>query len=229
MKILYVEDDPTAREYIQKGLRERGHHVDTAADGIEALRLLEDAVYELILLDVGLPEIDGFELLRRIRSADDRTAVLMLSARAEVSDRVEGLNLGADDYLAKPFAFAELLARIQAITRRTAAEPDDGTLRLLDLSLDLRAYRARRGQREITLTRKEFSLLEYLMRNSNQVVSRTMITEYVWGPSFDAYSNVIDVHMTHLRKKVDQGEEVKLLHTVKGVGYILQDRRSSEA
>lgn len=224
MKILYVEDDPTARQYIQKGLREHGHVVDVAADGADGLERALGGAYDLVILDVMLPELDGFDVLRRMRSAGVKTPVLFLSARGEVPDRVRGLNLGADDYLTKPFAFAELLARVQALGRRHGGEPEDGILRLADLELDTRRRIARRSGERIELTAKECALLEYFLRNPGQVLSRTMITERLWGYSFDSYSNVIDVHIAHLRKKIDRDRERKLLHTVKGVGYALEDR-----
>jgi heavy metal response regulator len=224
VKILYVEDDPTARSYIRKGLEEHGHVVDVAVDGDAGLEQATIGSYDLLLLDVGLPGMSGFELLRELREGADATPVLMLSARGEVSDRIRGLNLGADDYLPKPFAFAELLARIQAIQRRVASDPPDPVLRLADLELDLAGHRVQRGGRSISLTRKEFALLEYFMRNQGQVLSRTMITERVWDYGFDSHSNVIDVHIAHLRKKIDRDFEHKLLHTIKGVGYILDER-----
>lgn len=224
MKILYVEDDATAREYIQKGLREHGHLVDVAPDGQTGLDQASSGVHDLLILDVTLPELDGFELIARLRESGVETPVLFLSARGEVNDRIRGLNLGADDYLAKPFAFAELLARIQALARRRLADPQDSILRIEDLELDVRRHCARRADQEIALTLKEFALLEYLMRNPGQVLSRSMIIERIWGYSFDAYSNVIDVHVANLRKKIDRSFEPKLLHTVKGVGYILESR-----
>jgi DNA-binding response OmpR family regulator len=228
VKILYVEDDPTAREYIRRGLQEHGHVVDVAGDGEQGLEQALGAGYDLVILDLGLPGIDGFEVLCRLREARSGAAVLVLSARGEVQSRIRGLNLGADDYLTKPFAFAELLARIRAIGRRTAAEPVGDLLCVADLELDLRRHVARRAGRDIPLTRKEFALLEYLMRNSGQVLSRTMITEKVWDYSFDSYSNVIDVHIAHLRQKIDRPFEHKLLHTVKGAGYILEDRDGTD-
>jgi len=224
MKILYVEDDATAREYIQKGLREHGHLVDVAADGQTGLDQASSGVHDLLILDVTLPELDGFEIIARLRESGVETPVLFLSARGEVNDRIRGLNLGADDYLSKPFAFAELLARIQALARRRLADPQDNILRIEDLELDVRRHCARRAGQEITLTLKEFALLEYLMRNPGQVLSRSMIIERIWGYGFDAYSNVIDVHVANLRKKIDRSFDPKLLHTVKGVGYILEAR-----
>jgi DNA-binding response OmpR family regulator len=224
MKILYVEDDPIAREYIEKGLREHGFVVDAAADGQTGLERARGGHYDLLLLDVMLPERDGFDLLRELRSEGIETPVLFLSARGEVGDRVKGLNLGADDYLPKPFAFAELLARVRAVSRRRLGEPTSGVLRLADLELDVRRHLVERAGRRIELTPKEFMLLEYLLRHAGHVVSRTMITEKVWGYGFETYSNLIDVHMNHLRRKIDREFEPKLLHTVKGVGYVLDER-----
>ncbi len=224
IRILYVEDDPTAREYIQKGLTERGYNVEAAADGKEGLEKALNGPFDLLILDVMLPETSGFDILKAVRERQIETPVLFLSARGEVADRIEGLNLGADDYLVKPFAFAELLARIQAVARRALSEPDDGQLRIADLVLDLRRHAVERAGKPIDLTPKEFSLLEYLLRNHGQAVSRAMITERVWGYGFDSYSNLIDVHINHLRKKLDHGFDPKLIHTVKGVGYVLEDR-----
>lgn len=224
MKILYVEDDATAREYIRKGLREQGHVVDAAPEGRRGLEQALGGSYDLLILDVMLPGLDGFEVIRAVRDAGLKVPVLFLSARGEVGDRVRGLNLGADDYLSKPFAFAELLARVEAIGRRHNPEPDDGVLRVADLALDLKRHAVSRGGEDVQLTGKEFTLLEYLMRNQGHVLSRTMIIEKVWGYSFDSYSNVIDVHIAHLRKKIDRNPARKILHTVKGVGYILEER-----
>ena len=224
MKILYVEDDPTAREYIRKGLQEHGHEVDTAPDGETGLWMAFDREYDVIVLDLGLPDLDGLDVLGRLRERSCESAVMCLSARREVVDRIRGLKLGADDYLGKPFAFGELIARIEAISRRTQSGANDNTLRVADLELDLTRHAVRRGNRTIELTRKEFALLEYLMRRAGQVLSRAMIIEKIWGFNFDAYSNVIDVHIAHLRRKIDRTADCKLLHTVKGVGYILEDR-----
>jgi len=191
-------------------------------------RALRDP-FDLLILDVMLPDSDGFEILRSLREKGVPTPVLYLSARGDVADRIRGLNLGADDYLVKPFAFAELLARIQAVARRSLSEPDDGRLSIADLVLDLRRHAAQRSGRPVELTSKEFSLLEYLLRNAGYAVSRAMITEKVWGYGFDTYSNLIDVHINHLRKKLDQDFEPKLIHTVKGVGYMLEDRDTAGA
>jgi DNA-binding response OmpR family regulator len=224
LRILYVEDDSTAREFIQKGLCERGWSVEVAENGEEGLDRALHGPFDLLLLDVMLGDADGFELLRRLRDRGVDTPALFLSARGEVADRIRGLNLGADDYLVKPFAFAELVARIQAVARRVLAEPGDGRLEAADLVVDVRRHAVLRGGRPIDLTPKEFALLEYLMRNQGVALSRTMITERVWGHGFDGYSNLIDVHINHLRKKIERGFGKKLIHTVKGVGYVLEER-----
>ena len=224
LRILYVEDDQTAREYIEKGLAEQGYQVTTAADARTGLALALGAAFDLLILDVMLPDSDGFEMLKTLRDKGIDTPAMFLTARSTVTDRIRGLNLGADDYLVKPFAFAELLARINAVARRTLAEPGDGRLTCADLELDLRRHAVARGGRPIELTPKEFALLEYLLRNRGQAISRAMITEKVWGYGFDTYSNLIDVHINHLRKKIDRQFGTKLIHTVKGVGYVLEER-----
>jgi two-component system OmpR family response regulator len=224
VKILYVEDDAGAREYIQKGLAENGFVADVAADGDSGLERAVGGSYDLVILDVMLPGRDGLSVLKELRERGVDTPVLFLSARGEASDRIKGLNLGADDYLPKPFAFAELLARIRAVARRRLGEPLDGRIQVEDLTLDVQRHTVERSGRAIDLTPKEFSLLEYLMRNAEQVVSRAMITEKVWGYNFDSYSNLIDVHINHLRKKMDRDFDPKLVHTVKGVGYYLGRR-----
>jgi two-component system copper resistance phosphate regulon response regulator CusR len=224
LRILYVEDDETAREYIEKGLAEQGYQVTTAADATSGLALALEAAFDLLILDVMLPDSDGFEMLKVLRDKGIDTPAMFLTARSTVSDRIRGLNLGADDYLVKPFAFAELLARITAVARRTLAEPGDGRLSCADLELDLRRHAVTRGGKPVELTPKEFALLEYLLRNQGQAISRAMITEKVWGYGFDTYSNLIDVHINHLRKKIDRQFPTKLLHTVKGVGYVLEER-----
>lgn len=225
LRILYVEDDPTARDYLQQGLGERGYRVEVAESADAGLARALEAPFDLLLLDVMLPSADeGFELLRRLRERGLETPVLVLSARDQVPDRIRGLRLGADDYLVKPFAFAELLARIQAVARRSLGEPDDGRLAAADLELDLRRHAVRRAGRPVELTPKEFALLEFLLRHRGEAVSRDMITERVWGRGFESYSNLIDVHINKLRKKVDRGFAPKLIHTVKGVGYVLEAR-----
>jgi two-component system OmpR family response regulator len=229
MKILYVEDDPTAREYVGKGLLEHGFVVDSVADGQQGLEWALCGAYDLLILDVSLPGRDGFAVLKELRQAGVTTPALFLTARGEVADRIQGLDLGGDDYLTKPFAFAELLARIRAVARRRQLEPPDGLLRIADLVLDVRAHQVTRAGRRLDLTPKEFVLLEYLMRHAEQVVSRTMILEKVWGYGFDSYSNLIDVHINHLRKKIDRDFEPRLIHTVKGMGYLLGARSPMES
>jgi len=227
MKILYVEDDPTARSYIRRGLAESGFDVDVAGDGARGLELASSGAYDLLLLDVMLPERDGFELLRSLREDGISTPALFLTARSEVADRIRGLNLGADDYLPKPFAFAELVARIRAIGRRATIESDEGRLEIADVVVDVPRHRVTRAGEDIELTPKEFQIFEFLVRHAGQVVSRTMIIERVWGYGFDPYSNLIDVHMNRLRRKVDRDPATRLIHTLKGVGYILEPRAGS--
>jgi DNA-binding response OmpR family regulator len=224
VKVLYVEDDLEAQAFVGRALRENGFVVDAASDGPRGLELGLRSEYDAIILDLGLPEKDGFEVLRRLRSAGVTTPVLFLSAHADVSKRIEGLNLGADDYLAKPFAFAELLARIRAIARRQRPEGADSRLQVADLVLDVERHAVTRAGSRIHLTPKEFQLLEHLMRNEGFVASRSMIAEKVWGYGFESYSNAIDVHVNSLRRKIDREFEPKLIHTVKGIGYVLEDR-----
>ena len=224
MKLLYVEDDPAAQQYIYKGLGEHGFLVEVVSDGASGLERAVRGSYDLLILDVMLPDMEGFEVLRRIREHGVETPVLFLSARSAVGDRVRGLELGADDYLPKPFAFAELLARIRAVARRRLGEPEEGRLVAGDLVVDLHRRIVERGGRRIDLSPKQFALLEYLLRHRGHVVSRTMITENVWGWGFESFSNLIDVHINRLRKKIDHGFETRLIHTVKGAGYILEVR-----
>jgi two-component system OmpR family response regulator len=227
MRVLYVEDDAEARELIARFLGEAGVAVETARDGNSGLQRALARVHDALVLDVKLPGIDGFELIRRIRAAGVTTPVLCLTALGEVASRVRGLELGADDYLAKPFALAELLARIRALVRRRE-RPLACRMRVGDLTLDVAAHQVKRGGKTIVLTPREFDLLAYLLRNEGSVVSRQMIVENVWGAGFDSYSNAIDVHVNNLRNKLDKPFPVRLIHTVKGVGYVLEDR-SGEA
>jgi DNA-binding response OmpR family regulator len=228
VKVLYIEDDPEAREFVKKALEQHGLVMDVADCGQTGLEMALTGGHDLLILDVILPDFSGFEVLRRLRAAGVTTPTLFLTAQGEVGHRVEGLNLGADDYLAKPFAFAELLARVRALGRRWLGHPDDGRMTAADLVLDVRARRVERAGRRLDLTPKEFVLLEYLMQNSGHVVSRTMITEKVWGYGFDAHNNVIDVHVNRLRGKMDRGFSSKLIHTVKGIGYVIEDRSHAQ-
>jgi DNA-binding response OmpR family regulator len=227
VNVLYVEDDLEAQAFVGRALRESGFVVDTASDGEAGLERALEADYDVVILDVGLPGKDGFEMLRRMRAAGVSSPVLFLTAHAEVERRIEGLNLGADDYLGKPFAFAELLARIRAIARRQRPA-GSGALQVADLQLDSERHAVSRAGQRIHLTPKEFQLLEYLMANTGFVASRTMIAEKIWGYGFESYSNAIDVHVNSLRKKVDREFEPKLIHTVKGLGYVLEDRSGGE-
>jgi heavy metal response regulator len=220
MRILVVEDEEAIAAFLRQGLTEAGYAVDLAVDGAEALHWAAIAAYDAILLDVMLPEQDGLAVCAELRRRGVRTPVLMLTARDTIGDRVHGLDSGADDYLVKPFAFAELLARIRALLRREPALK--GTvLQVADLTLDSVSREVRRGGRVITVTTKEHSLLEFLMRHPNQSLTRATIAEHVWDYDFDNLTNIIDVHVFALRRKLDDGHEVKLLHTVRGVGYRL--------
>jgi len=220
MKILVVEDEERVAQFIQKGLKEESYAVDVSYDGEDGGFLAEVNDYDLILLDVMLPKKNGISVCREIRARGVVTPVLMLTARDSVEDRVRGLDAGADDYLVKPFAFEELLARVRALLRRRA-DSKTPTLQLADLELDPITRLVTRAGKPIRLTTKEYSLLEYLLRNANKVLSRTLIGEHVWDMNFDPESNVIDVYISHLRNKIDKGYELPLLHTMRGQGYLL--------
>jgi len=222
MRILVVEDDKSAARFIKKGLAEKGYTVETVYDGEEGLYQATTGSYDLIILDVMLPELNGFEVLKDIRKHGIVTPVIFLTARDETTDVVHGLELGADDYLVKPFSFSELLARIKAVLRRGEKDAASTRLVVADLVLNLLTRTAERGGRVIELSAKEFTLLEYLMRNAGQVLTRTMILERVWGYDFDTTSNIIEVHMNRLRAKIDKDYPVKLIKTIKGVGYVLK-------
>ena len=223
MKVLYVEDDAEARELIARFLGEAGLSVETVSDGRLGLERALARAYDALVLDVKLPGLDGFEMIRRIRAAGVVTPVLCLTALGEVASRVRGLELGADDYLAKPFALAELLARIRALVRRRE-RPLANRVQVGDLCVDISAHQVKRAGKTVVLTPREFDLLAYLVRNEGSVVSRQMIIERVWGEGFDSYSNAIDVHVNNLRNKVDRPFEARLIHTVKGVGYVVEVR-----
>jgi heavy metal response regulator len=225
MRILLVEDDKGASRFIKKGLQEKGYTIDVAFDGEEGLHFATSQVYDLIILDIMLPEMSGFEVLKGTRKKGIIAPVLFLTARDEKEDVVHGLELGADDYLIKPFSFAELLARIKAVLRRGQKDIELSKLTVDDLTLNLMNRSARRGDKDIELSAKEFVLLEYLMRNAGQILTRTMILEHVWGYDFDTSTNIIDVHINRLRAKVDKDFPHKLIHTIKGVGYVLTDER----
>lgn len=207
--------------FVKKGLREEHYIVDVAADGEKALFRAEINPYDLIILDVMLPGKDGIEVCRQLRSEKIDAPILILTARDRVKDKISGLDSGADDYLTKPFAFDELLARVRALLRRKR-EVKNIILKLADLELDQLLHKVKRSQKEIALSSKEYALLEYLMLNANQVVTRTMISEHVWNEDFDSFTNVIDVYINYLRNKIDKGSAKKLIHTLRGRGYILK-------
>lgn len=222
MRLLVVEDEQTLARYLRRGLEEAAWTVDVTGTVEDAWRLCLLNPYDLLVLDLGLPGADGGELLRRVREAGMDTPVLILTARGSVEDRVAGLNAGADDYLSKPFAFSELVARVHALLRR-GHEQRSATLRLGDLQLDRLTRHARRGTRSIELTAREFSVLEYLLRHAGEVVTRTMLAEHVWGDHYDSLSNLIEVFVNRLRKKLEADGAPRLLHTVRGAGYVLRE------
>jgi len=224
MKILLVEDDKGIVRFVKKGLIENSFSVDVAFQGEEGLRLATHKKYDLIILDIMLPKMDGREVLSSIRKMGGQSPVIFLTAKDSERDIVYGLNLGADDYVTKPFSFNELLARIQAILRRDRRESYPPKLELANLMLELDGHRVFRDKVKIELTPKEYALLEFFVRHPGQIVTRTMIAEKVFDYHFDTLTNVIDVHVSHLRNKIDKDFEPKLLHTVKGVGYVLEDR-----
>ncbi|HEV2387455.1 MAG TPA: response regulator transcription factor [Candidatus Acidoferrales bacterium] len=218
MRILLAEDDQPVASFISKGLAAEKYQVDLAADGEQAIALAEKHDYDLVILDVKLPKFDGFTVLRKIRESKPDLSVLFLTASAQVSDRVKGLDLGADDYLTKPFSLNELLARVRALSRRSSRK-SEAVVKVGDLVMDRVERMVTRAGRSIQLTPKEFALLEYLMRNAGRPVSRTEIVEHVWSPALESATNVVDVYVNYLRKKVDGGESNKLIRTIRGVGY----------
>ena len=223
MRLLIIEDDREAAAYLSKAFREAGHVADLAADGLDGYALAREGAYDVLVVDRMLPKLDGLSLIRSLREQGVETPVLILSALGQVDDRVKGLRAGGDDYLPKPYAFSELLARIEVLSRRRgapAAEPT--TYRVGDLELDRLSHRVTRGGQEIVLQPREFRLLEYLMRHAGQVVTRTMLLEHVWDYHFDPQTNVIDVHVSRLRAKVDKGFERPMIHTVRGAGYMVR-------
>ena len=222
MRILVVEDERKVASFIRQGLEEEGYAVEEAADGVTALDLLTGGPpYDLAVLDVMLPRLDGLGVLKAARAQGVQTPVLLLTARDTVADKVAGLDHGADDYLTKPFSFDELLARVRALLRRGQGQRAP-VLRLADLTLDPSTREVRRGGRRITLTAREYALLEYLLRNSGRVLTRPMLAEHVWGLDFDPESNIVDVYVGYLRRKIDGPRELRLLHTVRGAGYVLR-------
>jgi two-component system, OmpR family, copper resistance phosphate regulon response regulator CusR len=224
MKILLVEDEPGVVEYLKKGLREQGHEVDAAFDGQTGERLAAANTYDIILLDVVLPGINGYELCRRIREKNQKVPVIMLTALGATDDKITGFDCGADDYMVKPFEFKELIARIKVLARRASGVVQTSSqLKVADLSLDLDKKEALRGDARVPLTAKEFALLEYLMRNRGRVISRPEIASRIWDITFDTGTNVVDVYINILRKKIDKNSDNKLIHTKIGLGYYLDE------
>lgn len=222
MRILVVEDEKKVAAFIRRGLEEEGYSVDVAYDGAEGVQMAESVSYDLLIMDVMLPKKDGLTVVKELRQAGRNMPVLMLTARDTTDDIVAGLDAGSDDYLTKPFAFAELSARVRALVRRSVMERG-AELVFADLRMDPVSHQVWRGEREIDLTAKEYGLLELLMRNPNTVLSRTTIAEQVWEHTFDTFTNIIDVYVNYLRKKVDKGFERRLIHTVRGQGYVLRE------
>jgi two-component system OmpR family response regulator len=225
MRILLVEDDARTAQFIKKGFNQAGFVVDSAVDGMEGLVMAEDGSYDVAVVDIMLPKLDGLSLIERLRKQRINTPILVLSAKNTVDDRVRGLQTGGDDYLVKPFAFTELLTRVQALWRRSQAREQPTTLTVADLTLDLVRRKVFRGELEIELPQREFSLLAYLMRNEGRVVSKTMLMEHVWDYNFDPESNVVESRICRLRDKIDLPQFRKLIHTVRGAGYLLEDKK----
>ena len=221
MRLLVIEDEQKVANFIKQGLEEEGYAVDHAADGASGLQMALEGLHDVIVLDVMLPKLDGLSVLQQVRQANVTTPVLLLTVRATIEDKVLGLDAGADDYLTKPFAFEEFVARVRALLRRRA-ETAPPILQVADLALDPARRAVSRGDKKIELTPREFTLLDYFMRNPGRVLTRTMIANRVWDYTFDSTTNVIDVYVNYLRKKIDTGHDTRLLHTVRGVGYVMK-------
>jgi len=223
MRLLLIEDNEKIAEFIIKGLKEKSYAVDYADTGRQGLSMGSSENYDLIILDIMLPDIDGFSITKKLRDAGNKTPILILTAKTKTEEKVYGLDLGADDYLTKPFAMNELLARTRALIRRQTSHSHN-ILKVADLSVNLSSHEVQRGEQRISLTAKEFSLLEYLMQNKGRVLGRTQIIEHVWDMHFDCDTNIIDVHIRHLRVKIDEAFEPKLIHTIRGAGYVLKEQ-----
>jgi two-component system, OmpR family, response regulator len=225
MRILIIEDDAKIAKYIVKGLGEAGHAVDHITDGTDGLHMAQGEPYDLLIVDRMLPGIDGLTIVEKVRESDSQTPILFLSALGEVDDRIKGLRAGGDDYLTKPFSFSELLARVDALVRRSTGQPEVSSLEVAGLRMDLLARVVTREDNVINMTTREFLLLEYLMRHAGQVVTRTMLLEGVWNFHFDPETNVIDVHISRLRQKIDKGYKQRLIHTIRGAGYVIRSEK----
>ena len=223
MKILVIEDDKGIQSFVYKGLKEAGYTVDTASDGEEGYALLTQEKYDAAVVDIMLPGMDGLTVIGKARSSGVKTPIIILSAKREVDDRIQGLQKGGDDYLTKPFSFSELLVRIQALIRRSGSSTPETVLTCGDLTLSIISREVKRAGEEIELQPKEFALLEYLLRNKGRVLSKTLIMEKIWRYDFDPQTNIVDVLVSRLRSKIDKGFEKKLLHTVRGVGYVIRE------
>jgi len=222
MNVLLIEDDQNTRDFISKGLTEAGHHCQSCEEGKEGLFQALESPYEVMVIDRMLPGLDGITIINTIRQANINTPIIILSALSDVQQRVEGLKAGADDYLSKPFAFSELMARLEVLTRRNFGEQQETTLSIDNLEMDLLAHKVTRGNKVLDLQSREFRLLEYLLRHKEQVVTRTMLLENVWDYHFDPQTNIIDVHISRLRAKVDKDFDTPLIHTIRGSGYSLR-------
>ena len=222
MRVLVIEDEKKVADFIKRGLKEEGYAVDVSSDGEDGFFQAKEISYDLILLDLLLPKLNGLSLCRKLRQENIQTPLIMLTAKDSIRDKVTGLDSGADDYLTKPFAFEELLARIRAITRK-GKNQHPTRLKVADLVMDLASHKVWRNGEEIALTVKEYALLEYFMQNTGSVITRTMIAEHVWDINFDTFTNVIDVYINYLRNKIDKGQKTKLIHTIRGRGYILKE------
>lgn len=223
MKILLVEDEAKVASFIKQGLVEQSYTVDVASDGVEGERLARENEYDVLIVDIMLPRKSGFSLVRSVRTFHESVPILLLTALDTTDDKVQGFDAGADDYLVKPFEFRELLARLRALMRRKSDQSNAAALQVADLTMDLRSRTVNRGGKQIELTAREYALLEFLMRNRKRVVSRAEIAEHVWDTSFDSESNVIDVYVSFLRRKIDKDFDPKLIHTVVGMGYVIKD------
>lgn len=224
MKLLLIEDDPRTAQFIVKGFTQEGFTIDHASDGLEGLFMAEDSDYDAAIIDLMLPKLDGLSLIERLRKQQIQIPIIVLSAKKTVDDRIRGLQKGGDDYMVKPFSFSELLVRVHTLLRRSLTQNNPMTHNISDLTINMIKRQVFRDGKKIDLQQKEYALLEYLVRNTGRVVSKTMIMENVWNYNFDPQSNVVESRMCRLREKIDKGHHVKLLHTIRGVGYILEEK-----